>query len=185
MVSPSWLEVVQTVGSVATPILVLALTALGWKARTSIERRIELENKLRDDRIEIYNQILEPFIILLMSDVAWKTDSKNRNRDKNEIATSKMLSLDYKRLAFKLSLMAPDSLVRAYNDLMQYFYNLEESEANAPNQDRVTDMLTLLGTFLLEIRRSMGNEATQLDHWEMCEWWMSDARKLRKQKSAL
>ena len=79
-----WLDVVIAIGSIATPVLVLVLTALGWKARTSIERRIELENQLRDDRIEIYNQILEPFIILLMSEAAWVSDKRNRNRDKSE-----------------------------------------------------------------------------------------------------
>jgi len=47
---------VVAIGSISTPILVLVLTALGWKARTSIKRRIELENKLRDDRIEIYGR---------------------------------------------------------------------------------------------------------------------------------
>jgi hypothetical protein len=28
---------------------------------------------------------------------------------------------------------------------------------------------------LLEIRKSMGNENTQLDLWEMIEWFMKDA----------
>ena len=125
-----WLDVVIAIGSIATPVLVLVLTALGWKARTSIERRIELENQLRDDRIEIYNQILEPFIILLMSEAAWVSDKGNRNIDKNDLVISKMSSLDYRRLGFKLSLMAPDDLVRSYNDLMQYFYNRGENQSH-------------------------------------------------------
>ena len=175
-----WLDVVIAIGSIATPVLVLVLTALGWKARTSIERRIELENKLQDDRIEIYNQILEPLIILLMSEEAWVSDKRNRNRDKNDFATSKMLSLDYRRLGFKLSLMAPDDLVRSYNDLMQYFYNMGENQSHHTNHSNV-EILTLLGNFLVQIRKSMGNEATKLNHWDMCEWWMSDARKLKNE----
>ena len=175
-----WLDVVIAIGSIATPVLVLVLTALGWKARTSIERRIELENQLRDDRIEIYNQILEPFIILLMSEAAWVSDKRNKNKDKNDLATSKMLSLDYRRLGFKLSLMAPDDLVRSYNDLMQYFYNMGENQSNHTNHSKV-EMFTLLGNFLVQIRKSMGNEATKLNHWDMCEWWMSDARKLKNE----
>jgi len=39
--------------------------------------------------------------------------------------------------------------------------------------------LGLVGSFLLEIRKSMGNEATELDNWEMLEWFITDARKYR------
>lgn len=173
-----WIDYIIAIGSVATPVLVLALTAVGWKAKSSVERRIELENKLRDDRIEIYNQILEPFVILLMSDAAWESDRRNKNLVKNDVAAAKMLTLEYRRLGFKLSLMAPDPVVRAYNNLMQYLYNMEENKKDNA-EEFLKDMLKLLGTFLVEIRKSMGNEATELNHWDMCEWWMSDARKLK------
>ncbi|MER0387575.1 hypothetical protein ABRZ90_24355, partial [Vibrio vulnificus] len=59
-----WLDVVAAIGSIATPIIFLVVSSIGWKIKQNIERKIELENKLRDDRIEIYNEILEPFIIL-------------------------------------------------------------------------------------------------------------------------
>ena len=39
--------------------------------------------------------------------------------------------------------------------------------------------MALLGTFLLEIRRSMGNEATKLTNWQMLEWFLTDARTWR------
>lgn len=38
-------------------------------------------------------------------------------------------------------------------------------------------MLGLLGQFLLEIRRSMGNEETKFTNWEMLEWFLKDARR--------
>lgn len=178
MAEKDWIDYLVAIGSIATPLLVLVLTAVGWKARSSIERRIELENKLRDDRIDIYNQILEPFVILLMSETAWASDKRNKGKDKNDIATNQMLTLEYRRLGFKLSLMAPDSVVKSYNNLLQYLYNLEENQSQK-SENFIKDMLTLLGTFLVEIRKSMGNETTKLDHWDMCEWWMSDARKLK------
>lgn len=171
------LDYLTTLGSVATPLLVIALGGIGWKIRSQMERRFDLEDKLRSDRIEIYNEIIEPFVILLMSDAAWAHDKKNKNRDKGDIAIAKMLSLDYRRLGFKLALMAPDDLVRSYNNLMQYFYNLQDHEEQP--ESFLTDMIKLLGGFLVEIRKSMGNEATELDHWDMVEWWMSDARKLK------
>jgi len=178
MEEKTWIDYLTAIGSVATPLLVLVLSAVGWKFKSSIERKAELENRLRDDRIEIYNQILEPFIILLMADAAWAQDKKNKNKDKNELAVSKMLTLDYRKLGFKLSLMGSDAVVKSYNDLMQYFYNMEENKS-AESLNFIKEMLILLGTFLLEIRRSMGNEATKLDHWDMCEWWMSDTRKVK------
>lgn len=173
-----WLDFVTAIGSVATPVIVLIISSIGWKAKNRIERRIDLENKLRDDRIEIYNKILEPFIILLMSDAAWASDMKNKGKDKGAVATSTMLTLEYRRHGFKLALMADDSVVKAYNNLMQYLYNMEEAQKTG-EIDFLKDMMKLLGNFLIEIRKSMGNEATKLDFWDMCEWWMSDTRKVK------
>ncbi|KYK95361.1 hypothetical protein, partial [Aggregatibacter actinomycetemcomitans] len=72
----TWLDFLTAIGSIATPLLVLLLTAVGWKVRQSIEHKTKLEEKLRDERIEIYHQILEPYIIMLMTDAAWKSDPK-------------------------------------------------------------------------------------------------------------
>ena len=177
METKTWIDYAIAIGSISTPLLVLLLTAVGWKARNSIERKIELENKLRDDRIKTYNQILEPFIIFLMTDVAWNTNKKNKNIDKTEYATSKLLSLEYREASFKLALVASDALVKSYNNLMQSFYNSEQDTRD--NTLKFKEMLELLGELLIEIRKSMGNEGTKLNHWDMCEFWMSDARKLK------
>lgn len=173
-----WLDYLSAIGSAATPILVLLLTAVGWKYRQSMERRMKLEEKLRNDRIEIYNQILEPFIILLMTEAAWESEKKNRGKDKNAIAISQMLSLDYRKVSFKLSLIGSDPVVNSFNDLMQYFYNQADDSQN-PSTKQLKIMMSLLGSFLLEIRKSMGNEATRIDNWGMLEWFMTDARKMR------
>lgn len=178
MEEKTWIDYLTAIGSVATPFFVLVLSGVGWKFKSSIERKVELENRLRDDRVEIYNQILEPFIIVLMSDAAWAQDKRNKNKDKNELGLSKMLTLEYRKLGFQLSLMGSDAVVKSYNNLMQYFYNMEDNKS-AESPDFLKEMLVLLGTFLLEIRKSMGNEATTLDHWDMCEWWMSDTRKIK------
>jgi len=118
----SWVEYLTAVGAISIPVLVIVLSALGWGLRKRIERKLELEDKLRDDRVNIYRQILEPFVILLMTDDAWSMDKKNKGKDKNNIALAQMLSLEYRRLGFKLSLMGSDDVVRSYNNLMQYFY---------------------------------------------------------------
>jgi len=183
MAEANWLDYLTAFGSVATPLLVLALSAVGWRFKVEVERRIELESQLRDDRIAVYNKILEPFIILLTSEAAWAQDKKQKGKDKNTLATSKMLSLEYREQGFKLSLMGSDDVVKAYNNLMQYFYTAGENPPADPGYEHTREMLQLIGIFLLEIRRSMGNDATSLDCWDMCEWWMSDARKLRVGKA--
>lgn len=175
----TWIQYLTAFGSAATPILVLLLSAIGWRIRTRLERRMELEDKLREDRIEAYNKILEPFIILLISDQAWKADPKNRNKNKDRIATQKMLSLEYKEQAFKLSLVGSDEVVKSYNNLMQYFFSIGNNESELENVDPKI-MMSLLGDFLLEIRKSMGNKVTKLDNWDMLEWFLTDARKYRK-----
>lgn len=76
----NWMDYVVAVATVLTPVLIVFLTAIGWKYRQSIAHKIKIEEKLRDDRIEIYEQILEPFIILLMSESAWLSDPKNKKQ---------------------------------------------------------------------------------------------------------
>jgi hypothetical protein len=174
----SWLSYLTAIGSVSTPVLVLALTALGWRLRRRLERRMELEDRLREDRIDTYNDILEPFTLLLMSEAAWQSDPKNKGKDRNQIATRQMLSVEYRRKAFKMSLVGADAVVKAYNDLMQFFFRRGDGAPMA-TEEVAKEMMSLLGTLLLEIRRSVGNEATELDNRQMLEWFMTDARKYR------
>lgn len=177
MITKHWLDYVTAFGAIATPVLVLLITGLGWKFRKSIDRRIELEDKLRDDRINTYNFILEPFTLLLMSQTAWEHDKQNKGKNKDELAVTKLLSLDYRKASFKLSLVANDDVILAYNELMQFFY--QQDDPSHHSDEKLKMMLCLLGKFLLEIRKSMGNEATILDHWQMLEWFMTDVRKMR------
>ena len=172
-----WLDYLAGIGAIATPVLVLALTAVGWRLRRRLDHQLELEDKLRDGRIDIYNRILEPFIVLSMSDAAWQHNKQNSGENKNTIAIRMMLSLEYRKHAFKLSLVGSDAVVFVYNDLMQYFYAQEESSSKAAEDPK--NMMALLGKFLLQIRRSMGNEATHLNHWQMLEWFVTDVRKKR------
>lgn len=174
----TWHDYITAIGAIATPVLVLALTAIGWRIRTRIERQTALEDRLREDRIATYNAILKPFILLLTTDAAWESDPKNKGKNKNDVALRMLLAVDYREQGFRMTLVGSDAVVKSYNNLMQYFYQ-------RANRTPVTDerelrlMLELLGTFLLEIRRSMGNEASGLTNWDMLEWWMADARRLR------
>ena len=142
------LDYIIAIGSITTPVVVIILGWIGWRYQKSVERKLRMEENLRDDRMEIYNQILKPFIILLMSETAWSSDAKNKNKDKNKTALLVLLSLEYRITSFKLSLVGSDPVVKTFSKLLQYSY--EHSENNPK------EILSLLGDFLLEIRKSMG-----------------------------
>ncbi|SEP84303.1 hypothetical protein [Nitrosomonas ureae] len=178
------LDTISAIATLVTPLLLIALGGIGWliqnrisssqaKQDAQLSRIRELENKLREDRIATYNSLLEPFFLLFTSEDAFAQDPKFKNKNKNNIAIAKMLSVEYRQIGFKLSLVANDSVVRAYNKLMQFFYHTEADPR--PIDEKTRDWIALMGTLLLEIRKSMGNESSSLDRWEMIEWFMSDA----------
>lgn len=182
------LSTVVAIATVVTPILLVLLGGIGWFFQHRIQRsqtreegqaaRIrELEDRLRDDRLATYDAILEPFFLLFTSDAAFAQDPKFKNKDKNTLAVSKLLSVEYRKSAFKLSLVANDSVVRAFNRLMQFFYRLEADPQSV--EDKTRAWLALMGDLLLEIRKGMGNEASTLDRWEMIEWFMKEASEVR------
>jgi len=157
--------------------MVLILTGLGWSIRNRADRARELEEKLREDRIQIYNDILEPFIMLFTK--GNPTTKNQRNKSYKDLGAEKVMSLEYKQAAFKLSLIGSDDVLRSYNDLMQFFYEV----GNDPEGNQTAspmDMLSLFGKLLLEIRKSVGNESTDLNNFEMLEFLITDLRKFQK-----
>ena len=196
MASPiemSLLDTISAIATLVTPFLLLGLGGLGWLIKSKIQKsqakvdskdsRIrELEDKLREDRIKTYNAILEPFFLLFTSEEAFAKDPKFKNKNKNDLAIARMLSVEYREVAFKLSLLANDSVVRAYNKLMQHFYHTDKD--SRPIEDKVCDWIALMGDLLLEIRKSMGNESSSLDRWEMVEWFMTDTPILKQQHNS-
>lgn len=194
--SPSTLEILNTIATIATPLLVLILTGVGWSIRNRADKARELEEKLRQDRIQIYNDILDPFIMLFTKGSPppenQNTSENQKNRsskyqesknqeDKSylDLGTEKVMSLEYKQAAFKLSLIGSDNVLRSYNNLMQFFYE----RGNSPEASQSVspmEMISLFGNLLLEIRKSVGNESTDLNKFEMLEFLITDVRKFQK-----
>ena len=186
------LQNIALVAQLCTPFLILCLSGVGTflglmikrgmeKAQRQEQRLQELEAKLRDERIEVYNTIIDPLAIMFSKDENLTKQSRfNRFRGKNvskeEIAASVMLSYEYKLAGFKLALFGSDEVVRAYGRLMQHSFK----HAHRENDDESTrKLLELMGDFLIEIRRSVGNEETNLDIIEMFEWFITDIENLR------
>ncbi|WP_404301147.1 hypothetical protein [Alicycliphilus denitrificans] len=182
------LDTISAIATLITPILLVILGGIGWLIQNRIEssqikqeaqtkRIAELEDKLREDRLATYNALLEPFFLLFTSDAAVAHDPKYKNKKKDEIALARMLSVEYRQVGFKLSLVANDEVVRAYSELMQFFYHTERD--GRPIDEKTSHWIALMGTLLLEIRKSMGNQSSSLDRWEMIEWFMQDASKMK------
>lgn len=187
-----WFDYATAIGSMLTPILVLLLTGLGWHIKARLERnrdedskaqaRIrELEDKLRADRIETYNQLLEPFFVLFTTDAIFASDPKFKGKSKDQLSIGRMLTVEYRKVGFKLSLVGDDEVVRAYNKLMQFFYKIEHEGLTGDELlVKTSHWIKILSELLLAIRKSMGNQHTSLNNWEMIEWFMTDADKLRE-----
>lgn len=186
--APTLLQILTAVGSVATPVLLAVFSAIGWTIKRKVEatqraeeRARKLEEELREDRLKVYNQVLEPFIIIFTKDEGIAAEKAYKGKKKETLAQEKILSVSYRQAVFKLSLFASDEVVRSYNEMMQFFY----AQAEPPSSDlegTSLKLMNLFGAFLLAIRRSVGNETTKLDNLAMLEWFISDIRKLKSQK---
>ena len=182
------LETIAAIATLVTPVLLAFLGAIGWTLKNKIEsaraerdnqqaRIRELEDRLREDRIATYNALLDPFFLLFTTEASLASDPKYKNKNKDEIAVSRMMSFEYRQVGFKLSLVANDEVVRAYNSLMQFFYQIDGDQR--PLDQKTSHWLALMATLLLEIRKSMGNQSSRLDRWEMIEWFMKDAHMMK------
>lgn len=197
---PTTLETIAAIGSIVTPFLIAIFSGviLMFQRRADAAQRREeaqrdraqrLEEGMRADRIQIYNEVLKPFI-MIFGEVKQESAPGSRRRSKPGRQNQQreamdageiMRSTDYRDAAFKLSLFASDGVVKAFNDLMQFAYQAESSEAHTDSASESTnantlDMLHKFGTFLLRIRQSVGNEETTLSDVEMLEWLISDLR---------
>ncbi len=182
---PTFIQLFIAIGSVTTPILLVVFSAVGWAIKRKIEsgqrseeRVRKLEEELREDRLKIYIEVLEPFVIIFTKDEGLAAEKAYKGKKKEELAKDKILSMSYRQTVFKLSLFASDEVIRSYNDLMQFFYTQTELPSSAP-QETTAQLMYLFGGFLLAIRRSVGNENTNLDNLEMLEWLISDIKRLK------
>ena len=175
------LDWITAIGAIATPVIVLLLTGAGYLFRERWTRNFKLFDTLRKDRVGIYNEILEPFVVMFTSEQHWKMLPENEGVNKDEKALKMLMSLEYKKAAFQMSLVADDAVVLAYNDLMQYAFRMSDAAAEqVAGENQGHNLLKLLAKLLLEIRKSTGNQSTKIDAIGMLEWFITDARTLRE-----
>ena len=190
--SPTVIELIAVIGTIATPILLIAISGIGWYFKSRIEsswkteselrsRAAKLEETIRGDRLQIYENILEPFIILFMKEDALSVNRAQRGKTKEQRVLEIMQSVEYRQAAFKLSLFANDDVVRAYNSLMQFSYKMGSDSDSREEQGAIgQQLLAFFGDFLLEIRKSVGNETSSLSNIDMLKWMITDIEKLKR-----
>ena len=204
--TPALLQWAKDIAAIATPFLIIGLAGIGWfiknqiltSQRTAEESRTrteELEEGMRSDRLQVYTEVLQPFIILFTKDEAFVGGREQRGKPKSKEQRAKskeqriveiMISTEYRQAGFKLSLFANDDVVRAYNNLMQYAFHLPDYEGatdgtEARSKEDNFRILAVFGDFLREIRKSVGNERTTLDSFEMLEWMIKDINEVRQE----
>lgn len=174
---PTPVDWIAAIGTILTPLALALLAGVGWAIRIRTERTIKQEEALRDNRIEVYDQILEPFTIMFAKNESLAADRSNKGKSKSALMSEIIGSKQYRQAGFKMVLMGSDDVVRAYNNLMQFFFveNVEEQVKTNPRMP-----LEMMGTLLLEIRKSVGNEKTKLTNLEMLEFFITDIRQIDK-----
>ena len=173
MTFEQWMEVLRIsvliLSGVAIPYVIFVVGNRLTKIR-------QLEESLRDDRIEIYNKILEPFLLIFTPQAVIAASAKyEKDKDKTgvELASEKLLTIEYQDYAFKLNLIGSDNVVRAYNNLMQANFNLQ-------GEDKGQELIYYIAVLLLEVRKSLGNDVTKLHALELLEWKITDLRKFKE-----
>lgn len=132
--------------------------------RSHLEERRAIEERLHGEHRRVYAEILEPYIELFAN--------LSRGGGVNKGIEQKIASKDYRKAIFELGLLGSDGVVRAYNDLMQYFFKL----GSGGKQD-MYETMRLWGTLRLEIRKSLGNKRTKLSAFDMLRGEIKDIDK--------
>ncbi len=148
-----------------TTIFAAIVGLVVWYVQTRIERIHRAEERLRDERRNIYMTTLEPFI---------RTFAGIKDPKEAAKAQKQLISFDYKRAAFELNLIGSDGVVHSFNDLMQYIY--KDKGDSSENVDS-KKMMKLWGELLLEIRRSVGDPKTKLKAVDMLRAQINDIDK--------
>lgn len=145
--------------------LVIALLGSGSIITVIIQERItklrSIEEKLREDRRKVYIDLMSPFIQMF-----------TKGPDQQQKALNELLSPEYRKTSFELTLLGSDEVVKAYGNLMQYSFQLEKQEIDK------NMLIKLYATLMLNIRKDLGNKDTQLNEKDMLAYLIKDIDKL-------
>ena len=139
-----------------------------------------MEQQMRADRVQVYRDVLEPFLLMFTPDTVWKREIENnsayQNKSKEDFIQDKMLSVHWTTQAMHMALIGSDEVVSAFINLLSYARNTPEQgqAGSADSQELPVELMRHMAIFLREVRRSTGNEDTALRHWDMLRVVVTD-----------
>ncbi len=140
----------------AVGIAALGVIALIVQHRLQALR--QQQEKLREQRQELYLSILDPHIRIFAS-------LNKQNRKAAEQAAMRMLlSPEYMRNTFQFAMIGSDDVVRKHNELRQFAANNPDGQ---PTGGFSGSILECFGSLVLAIRRDLGNKRTKLEPVDM------------------
>lgn len=148
--------------ALGAPLLVFIGGMITWFLKTRREDLQAIEERALERRIETYNIILHPLIVMFAN----KSIQKEKDKAFDEIG-----SVAYRKAAFNLITFGSDDLVNSYNEMMQSFFKNE-----AQSDPKLT--MKKFAQFLLCIRKDVYDKNTKLKEWDMLKFMITDIEKL-------
>ena len=132
-----------------------------WFIKAQVENIRREKERLQSERKKIYFDVLDPFM-RAMTGLGNEAESKKAFR---QIATHEYK----KKMAFELGMMGSEEVVRAFNELMQMLYKVDEEE-DPPTQT----LMHKWGELMLAVRRDLTGKKTKLKPVDMLKSWIKD-----------
>ena len=148
--------------ALGAPFLIFIGGLITWLFKSRKEELQAIEERALEKRIETYNTILHPLIVMF---------SNGSTEKMKKEATSIVSSVEYKKAGFSLITFGSDEMVKAYNNMMQTFYLI-----NTEEHPKI--VMKKFAEFLLSIRKDVHNKNTKLKEWDMLKFMIKDINKL-------
>ena len=132
---------------------------VAWLIKSKTEELRSAQAKLHEDRLKIYEDIIEPYFSILGSS----------NPHGHAKALKTITSEAYRKTTVRIALFGSDRVVKAWNTLMQHHYTAKEGDANSGFVG-----IGLFADLLLEIRKDLGNKNSSLGRLDMLRGIVKD-----------
>jgi hypothetical protein len=92
-----------------------------WYFQSRINKLHAAQAKLQDERRKVYSDVLSPMI---------RAFAGAKTKPELQKALREVTSFEYKKTVFEFNLIGSDDVVRAFNDMMQYFYHADSESSD-------------------------------------------------------
>lgn len=150
---------------IIVPIITALIGAFAtYLVQKNLQEKRDIERRLSEKRHEMYMEVLDIFIGSIIGEY-----------DAQQIR-EKAFSKERKKKNFDLALIGEDSVIKAYNELLDYSIDLKQDEKIRKKYEEIR----LFARLLLEIRKSLGYKKTKLTDVDILRPFIKDANKLRE-----